>query len=114
MPHTSSKRKTHKAKRDELSKETFSKDTREVESLTDQIFEDKSGKVETNFSKKLKEQDYSRVELWKMISDIRSQMEVLVNSRLQKSYSNRQFEPLVFNVDSHQGGFSGTTPLRDA
>ena len=60
MSPSSSKRKTRKAGREETSEGTSSKDTREIESLTDQDFEDLSNKIERNLSKRLKEQDDAR------------------------------------------------------
>ena len=106
-----SKRKTRRNGREEVSEGTSSKDTREIESLTDQDFEDLSNKIERNLSRKLKEQDDARDKLWDMMDSMKAQMELLVKAKAKELNLNSLTEPLTVNVEDQHREISGNTPL---
>ena len=84
MSPSISKRKTRRNQIVEETEGNILAETRECESITDQDFEDITNKVERSLAKRLKEQSDNQNMIFKMISEIRSQMENISEARCSR------------------------------
>ena len=109
-----SKKKTRGNNGDNVSETTPSRDTKESESLTNQDFEDLSNKIERNVSKKLKEQSDAQNALWKMLNEVRSQIDTLAVSKVQVPRIRESLTEQLIETTNMSQGYSGNlTPVRE-